>query len=187
MTRPPPTKTPTDCTDVQIYTEPSAEKRLPQISQIYTEPFSKKVLCALRILWEFLYTNLECEICGKQPVHQPNKKHTHQGVQRSPLHQPNNLYKTTKAEALTSSFALFSPSASTDAEIRTDRRRHPHRPMQTSATTDADIRTDRRRHPYRPMQMLVTTDATSEDVTYACRKIVIRLIKIGNPTYSNIS
>ena len=140
----PPTKTPTDCTDVQIYTEPSAEKSLPQISLIYTETFSKKVLCALRILWEFLYTKLECEICGKQPAHQPNKKHTHQGVQQSPLHQPNNLYKTTKAEALTSAFALFSPSASTDADIRTDRRRHPHRPTQTSAPTDADIRNDRR-------------------------------------------
>ena len=61
----PPTKTPTDCTDVQIYTEPSAEKSIPQISLIYTETFSKKVLCALRILWEFLYTNLKCEICGK--------------------------------------------------------------------------------------------------------------------------
>ena len=64
-----------------------AEKRLPRISQIYTETFSKKVLCALRILWEFLYTNLECEICGKQPAHQPNNKHTHQGVQQSLLHQ----------------------------------------------------------------------------------------------------
>ena len=85
----PPTKTPTDCTDVQIYTEPSAEKSLPRISQIYTETFSKKVLCVPWILWEFLYTNLECEICGKQPAHQPNKKHTHQGVQRSPLHQPS--------------------------------------------------------------------------------------------------
>ena len=36
-----------------------ADKSLPQISQIYTETFSKKVLCALRILWEFLYTNLK--------------------------------------------------------------------------------------------------------------------------------
>ena len=61
----PPTKTPTDCTDVQIYTEPSAEKSLPRISQIYTETFSKKVLCALRILWEFLYTNLKAiEVLG---------------------------------------------------------------------------------------------------------------------------
>ena len=119
-----------------------AEKSLPRISQIYTETFSKKVLCALCILWEFLYTNLECEICGKQPAHQPNNKCTHQGVQRSPLHQlshqykpkgvqqsllhqPSNLYKTTKAEALTSAFALLSPSAPTDAGIRTDRRRHP--------------------------------------------------------------
>ena len=33
---------------------------------------------------------------------------------------------------------------STDADIRTDRRRHPHRPTQTSASTDADIRIDRR-------------------------------------------
>ena len=42
-----------------------AEKRLPQISQIYTETFSKKVLCALRILWEFLYTNLKAiEVLG---------------------------------------------------------------------------------------------------------------------------
>ena len=36
-------------------------------------------------------------------------------------------------------------SASTDADIRIDRRRHPHRPAQTSAPTGADIRTDRRR------------------------------------------
>ncbi|WP_419515125.1 hypothetical protein [Leyella stercorea] len=35
--------------------------------------------------------------------------------------------------------------ASTDADIRTDRRRHPYRPTQTSVSTDADIRTDRRR------------------------------------------
>ena len=33
--------------------------------------------------------------------------------------------------------------------------------------------------------MLVTTDATSEDVTYACRKIEIILIKIGNIAYSD--
>ena len=35
-------------------------------------------------------------------------------------------------------------SAPTDADIRTDRRRHPHRPTQTSASTGADIRIDRR-------------------------------------------
>ena len=29
-------------------------------------------------------------------------------------------------------------SASTDADIRTDRRRHPHRPTQMSASIDAD-------------------------------------------------
>ncbi|WP_278862447.1 hypothetical protein [Leyella stercorea] len=37
--------------------------------------------------------------------------------------------------------------------MRNDRRRHTHRPTQTSATTDADIRNDRRRHPQRPAQM----------------------------------
>ena len=41
-------------------------------------------------------------------------------------------------------FVLCVSSASTDADIRIDRRRHPHRPTQTSASTDADIRTDRR-------------------------------------------
>ena len=35
-------------------------------------------------------------------------------------------------------------SAPTDADVRTDRRRHPHRPTQTSVSTDADVRTDRR-------------------------------------------
>ncbi|WP_302402979.1 hypothetical protein [Leyella stercorea] len=34
-----------------------------------------------------------------------------------------------------------------------------HRPTQTSAPTDADIRTDRRRHPHRPTQTSVSTDA----------------------------
>ena len=42
-------------------------------------------------------------------------------------------------------FVLCVSSAPTDADIRTDRRRHPHRPTQTSASTDADIRTNRRR------------------------------------------
>ena len=44
--------------------------------------------------------------------------------------------------------------APTDADIRTDRRRRPYRPTQTSAPTDADIRIDRRRHPYRPTRMV---------------------------------
>ncbi|WP_417468314.1 hypothetical protein [Leyella stercorea] len=34
-----------------------------------------------------------------------------------------------------------------------------HRPTQTSVSTDADIRTDRRRHPHRPTQMSASTDA----------------------------
>ena len=50
-------------------------------------------------------------------------------------------------------------SAPTDADVRTDRRRRPYRPAQTSVSTDADIRTDRRRHPYRPTQTSVSTDA----------------------------
>ncbi|WP_440334548.1 hypothetical protein [Leyella stercorea] len=43
--------------------------------------------------------------------------------------------------------------APTDADIRTDRRRHPHRSTQTSASVDADIRIGRRRHPHRSTQM----------------------------------
>ena len=34
-------------------------------------------------------------------------------------------------------------SAPTGADIRIDRRRHPHRPTQTSVSTDADVCTDR--------------------------------------------
>ena len=60
-------------------------------------------------------------------------------------------------------FSLFTPSLFffilPTFVIRIDRRRHPHRPTQTSAPTDADIRTDRRGCSYRPAQMLVTTDA----------------------------
>ncbi|WP_278887952.1 hypothetical protein [Leyella stercorea] len=44
-------------------------------------------------------------------------------------------------------------SASTDADIRIDRRRHPHRPAQTSASTGADVRIDRRRRPHRPTRI----------------------------------
>ena len=43
--------------------------------------------------------------------------------------------------------------------IHVDRRRHPHRPAQTSASTDADIRIDRRRHPHRPAQTSASTGA----------------------------
>ncbi|WP_278908556.1 hypothetical protein [Leyella stercorea] len=52
------------------------------------------------------------------------------------------------------SYRFNEPSTSTGADIRIDRRRHPHRPAQTSASTGADIRIDRRRHPHRPTQML---------------------------------
>ncbi|WP_278817019.1 hypothetical protein [Leyella stercorea] len=35
----------------------------------------------------------------------------------------------------------------------------PHRPAQTSASTDADIRIDRRRRPHRPAQTSASTGA----------------------------
>ncbi|WP_418288333.1 hypothetical protein [Leyella stercorea] len=65
-------------------------------------------------------------------------------------------------------------SASTDADIRTDRRRHPHRPAQTSAPTDADIRIDRRRHPHRPTQTSAPTDADAS----SCNVLLSKLIAI---------
>ncbi|WP_278680153.1 hypothetical protein [Leyella stercorea] len=51
---------------------------------------------------------------------------------------------------------------------RTDRRRHPHRPAQTSASTGADIRIDRRRHPHRPTQTSAPTDADAIIACYCC-------------------
>ncbi|WP_278691840.1 hypothetical protein [Leyella stercorea] len=43
-----------------------------------------------------------------------------------------------------------------------------HRPTQTSASTDADIRIDRRRHPHRPAQTSVSTDADAIIACYCC-------------------
>ncbi|WP_417090380.1 hypothetical protein [Leyella stercorea] len=45
-------------------------------------------------------------------------------------------------------------SVSTDADVRIDRRRCPHRPTQMSASTGADVRIDRRRCPHRPTRMI---------------------------------
>ncbi|WP_302397975.1 hypothetical protein [Leyella stercorea] len=47
------------------------------------------------------------------------------------------------------------PSASTDADMRIGRRRHPHRSAQTSASVGAAIRIGRRRRPHRSAQMLL--------------------------------
>ncbi|WP_334106322.1 hypothetical protein, partial [Leyella stercorea] len=59
-----------------------------------------------------------------------------------------------------------------DADIRTDRRRHPHRPTQTSASTDADICTDRRRHPHRPTQTSASTDADASSCNVLLSKFI---------------
>ncbi|WP_417098902.1 hypothetical protein [Leyella stercorea] len=50
-------------------------------------------------------------------------------------------------------------SASTDADIRTDRRGCSYRPTQMLVSTDADARNGRRGCSYRPTRMLVSTDA----------------------------
>ncbi|WP_418788136.1 hypothetical protein [Leyella stercorea] len=68
----------------------------------------------------------------------------------------------------------LSTSTPTDADIRTDRRRHPHRPTQTSASTDADIRIDRRRHPHRPTQTSASTDADAS----SCNVLLLKFIAI---------
>ncbi|WP_333578600.1 hypothetical protein [Leyella stercorea] len=57
-------------------------------------------------------------------------------------------------------------SASTDADIRIDRRRHPHRPTQTSVSTDADIRIDRRRRPHRPTRMTKELKLQEKNIRY---------------------
>ncbi|WP_278912260.1 hypothetical protein [Leyella stercorea] len=41
------------------------------------------------------------------------------------------------------------------------------RPTQTYAPTDADVRTDRRRCPHRPTRMLVSTDADGVMSTFS--------------------
>ena len=73
----------------------------------------------------------------------------------TPLKCPNHvdrLYPTNEKSRTSMSkfcsFLFLLLLGETDSVINTcctDRRRHPHRPTQTSAPTDADIRTDRRR------------------------------------------
>ena len=71
------------------------------------------------------------------------------------LHPTNEKSRTSISKFCSFLFLLL--LVETDSVIKTfctDRRRHLHRPAQTSAPTDADIRTDRRRRPHRPTQML---------------------------------
>ena len=70
-----------------------------------------------------------------------------------------------------SSYSLLLSSASTDADARIDRCRHPHRPTQTSAPTDADIRTDRRRCSYRPARMTFVDVSQCQTFTFTKRSV----------------
>ncbi|WP_278872548.1 hypothetical protein, partial [Leyella stercorea] len=51
-----------------------------------------------------------------------------------------------------------------------------HRPTQTSASTDADIRIDRRRRPHRPAQTSASTDADCISTKKRPSKVVVHLL-----------
>ena len=85
-----------------------------------------------------------------------------------PLHA---LLSPRSPHLFSSSYSLLLSSASTDADARIDRRRHPHRPTQTSAPTDADIRTDRRRCSYRPTQMTFVDVSQCQTFTFTKRSV----------------
>ena len=70
-----------------------------------------------------------------------------------------------------SSYSLLLSSALTDADARIDRRRHPHRPTQTSAPTDADARNDRRRCSYRPTRMTFVDVSQCQTFTFTKRSV----------------
>ena len=70
-----------------------------------------------------------------------------------------------------SSYSLLLSSASTDADARIDRRRHPHRPTQTSAPTGADARIDRRRCSYRPTRMTFVDVSQCQTFTFLIRSV----------------
>lgn len=61
--------------------------------------------------------------------------------------------RTVHSSAYATFFNMQTSSASTDADIRIDRRRHTHRPTQTYAPPDADMRIDRRRRAHRSTRM----------------------------------
>ena len=76
-----------------------------------------------------------------------------------------------------SSYSLLLSSASTDADARIDRRRHPHRPTQTSAPTDADARIDRCGCSYRPTRMTFVDVSQCQTFTFAVPTLYFRAAK----------
>ena len=77
---------------------------------------------------------------------------------------------TPPSSASRSSFPSFTPSLFLfilpTFVIRIDRRRHPHRPTQTSAPTDADARIDRRGCSYRPTRMTFVDVSQCQTVAF---------------------
>ncbi len=89
----------------------------------------------------------------------------------TPLSSASRSSFSFSSHLFSSSYSLLLSSASTDADARIDRRRHPHRPTQTSAPTDADIRTDRCRHPHRPARMIFVDVSQCQTFTFTKRSV----------------
>ena len=105
-----------------------------------------------------------------------------------PLHA---LLSPRSPHLFSSSYSLLLSSASTDADARIYRRRHPHRPTQTSAPTDADIRTDRRGCSYRPTRMNFVDVSQCQTVTFVLPTVAFAVqdlpFHISLPLFLSIS
>ena len=95
----------------------------------------------------------------------------------TPLSSASRSSSLFSPHLFSSSYSLLLSSASTDADARIDRRRHPHRPTQTSAPTDADARIDRRRCSYRPTQMIFVDVSQCQTFTFAVPTLYFRAAK----------
>ena len=88
---------------------------------------------------------------------------------------------TPPSSASRSSFPSFTPSLFLfilpTFVIRIDRRRHPHRPTQTSAPTDADARIDRRGCSYRPTRMTFVDVSQCQTFTFVLPNLYFRVAK----------
>ena len=74
-------------------------------------------------------------------------------------------------------YSLLLSSASTGADARIDRRRHPHRPTRMLVSTDADARIDRRGCSYRPTRMTFVDVSQCQTFTFSASNLYFRAAK----------
>ena len=95
----------------------------------------------------------------------------------TPLSSASRSSSLFSPHLFSSSYSLLLSSASTDADARIDRRRHPHRPTRILASTDADARIGRRGCSYRPTRMTFVDVSQCQTFTFCTSNLYFRAAK----------